>query len=115
MKLLALLVLAAAPAAALTPSGYLKFDVAPAEIAQRCGDAQKRAEMGLRAVSSLPETTIRFENTVGALEQAVWTLLDTTASDTFLKDVSVSSSVRQAGMECQTGLEKFMIDVYTRE
>ena len=107
--------LLAAPArAAFIPSSLLNFDATPEQIADSCHKAQQRAQMALAGVASSAGSPT-FSSTAGALDLAVWNLIDETASDTFLKDVAVSSSVRQASLECKTQVDQFLIDVYTRE
>lgn len=113
---LALLLLSLSAAAApFTPSERLRFDAAPADILASCRGAKKRAETALAQIASLPPTARTFDNTPWALDRALAELSDATASDSFLKYVSVSSSVRAAGNECETLLGQFDAETFARE
>jgi Zn-dependent oligopeptidase len=105
----------AAASATFTPYEALKFDATPAELLQDCTNAEKRAQSALAGIASLPPTARTFENTPWALDRALYDLSDQTASDTFLEQVAVSSSVRDAGNQCDVMLSQFGVDVYSRE
>lgn len=114
--LLAVLLPAATSVAAdFSPSPWLNFELSPEKIGADCREAKERAEAGLRDLAALPGPARTFANTPVALEALLWDLSDQTAADTFLKDVSVSSTVRQAARDCQELLEKFGVDIFTRE
>ncbi|MDP3542873.1 MAG: M3 family metallopeptidase [Elusimicrobiota bacterium] len=117
MKPLFLLALLAplASAAAFVPSPDLRFEPAPQELLENCRSAKKRAEAALEAVARLPASGRTFDNTPWALDQIASGLTDQTASDTFLKYVSVAPAVREAGNECETLLGQFAVDMYSRE
>ncbi|MEK7858449.1 MAG: M3 family metallopeptidase [Elusimicrobiota bacterium] len=110
-----LLLAQAAFAAPFSPAGALRFAAAPEEIAQSCQAAKRRAEMNLGAIVNLPESARTFANTPEALDLALWELSDGESSDTFLKYVSVSSSVRSAANDCETLLGQFAVEVFGRE
>jgi thimet oligopeptidase len=114
---LALLLLAAvsARAAVFTPYEPLRFDQSPAELARDCSDLKKRAEVELQRIATLPASARTFDNTVWAFDRAVYELSDQSAADTFLKQVSTSSAVRDAGNDCEVLLSQFSVDVFSRE
>jgi len=119
MKQFLLLVLLApvwaAASETFVPASPLRFEPTPQELLEDCRGAKKRAESALEAVARMPSGLRTFDNTPGALDQIGADLSDQTASDTFLKYVSISSSVRDAGNECETVLGKFSVDMYSRE
>ncbi|MDX6769506.1 MAG: M3 family metallopeptidase [Elusimicrobiota bacterium] len=106
---------AAHSAAAFQPHGALDYSIAPAALLDHCKAAKKRAESSLAGLASLPATARTFDNTVWALDRALAQLNDDSASDQFLKYVSVSSSVRAAANECETLLGQFGVETYSRE
>lgn len=107
--------LASAAAAPFSPHAALDFGVTPAGLADRCVASKKRAESRLAELASLPPTARTFDNTVWALDRALATLNDDSASDQFLKYVSVSSTVRSAANDCETLLGQFGVETYARE
>lgn len=119
MKQIFLLVLlsplSAAAAEAFVPASVLRFEPTPQELLEDCRGAKKRAESALEAVARMPEGLRTFDNTPWALDQIGADLADQTASDTFLKYVSISSNVRDAGNECETLLGQFSVEMYSRE
>lgn len=110
-----LLSIPAAAAGTFVPAESLRFDAAPVEIAEDCRTAKARAESALAGIANLPATARTFENTPWALDRVGWELADQTASDTFLKYVSVSSATRFAANECETLLGQFGVETYARE
>ena len=118
MKQLLLLVVlssVASAAAPFVPSPVLRYEPTPQELLDDCRGAKKRAESALEAVARTPASVRTFDNTPWALDQIGADLSDQTASDTFLKYVSVSSATREAGNECETLLGQFSVDMYSRE
>ncbi|MDO8757503.1 MAG: M3 family metallopeptidase, partial [Elusimicrobiota bacterium] len=119
MKQLLLFVLLSPPTAfaseTFVPASVLKFEPTPLELLEDCRAAKKRAESALEAVARMPENLRTFDNTPWALDQIGSDLSDQTASDTFLKYVSISSTVRDAGNECETLLGQFSVEMYSRE
>ena len=117
MKPLLLLVLlsSVASAAPFAPASTLRYEPTPAELLDDCRSAKKRAEAALEAVARMPAGLRTFDNTPWALDQIGADLSDQTASDTFLKYVSVSSGTREAGNVCETLLGQFSVDMYSRE
>lgn len=104
-----------ASAAPFSPAPSLRFEPAPQELLESCRSAKKRAESALEAVARLPDPGRTFDNTPWALDYIASSLTDQTASDTFLKYVSVSAPVREAANECETMLGQFSVDMYARE
>ena len=118
MKQLLLLVVlssVASAAAPFVPASTLRYAPTPQELMDDCRGAKKRAESALEAVARMPAGNRTFDNTPWALDQIGADLSDQTASDTFLKYVSVSSATREAGNECETLLGQFSVDMYSRE
>ncbi len=117
MKQLLLLVVlsSVASAAPFTPSPVLRYEPTPQELLDDCRGAKRRAESALEAVARMPAGSRSFDNTPWALDQIGADLSDQTASDTFLKYVSVSSATREAGNVCETLLGQFSVDMYSRE
>lgn len=113
--LVLLLACGAARAAVFTPYEPLRFSPAPSELTQDCVNAKRRAEVALQHIVNLPPTARTFDNTVWALDRAVYDLSDETTSDTFLEQVSTSAAVRDAGNQCSVLLSQFGVDVYSRE
>ncbi len=102
-------------AAAFVPANTLRYDVTPQALMENCRSAQKRAASALEAVVRMPAVTRTFDNTPWALDRIVTDLSDETASDMFLKNVSVSSTVRDAGNDCETLITQFSVEMYARE
>lgn len=106
----------AAPAAEpFVPASVLRYEPAAQELLADCRSAKKRAESALEGITRMAATGRTFDNTPWALDRIASQLSDETASNTFLKYVSISSSVRDAGNECETLLGQFSVDVYSRE
>ena len=106
---------AVAAPAPFMPAPTLKYELTPEELLVDCKAAKKRAEGALEQIARLPSSARTFDNTPWALDRAGSDLGDETASDTFLKYVSVSSTVRDAANECETVLGQFSVDMYARE
>ncbi|MDE2143652.1 MAG: Zn-dependent oligopeptidase, partial [Elusimicrobia bacterium] len=87
----------------------------PAELTQDCVSLKKRAEGQLQSIATLPATARTFDNTVWALDRAMYDLSDLSAADTFLEQVSTSAAVRDAGNQCEVLLSQFGVDVFSRE
>ena len=102
-------------AAPFLPSSTLRFDATPQALREHCRSAKKRAESELEALARLPASARTFDNTPWALDRIVSDLTDETSSDVFLKQVSTSSSVREASGECETLIGQFPIETYARE
>ncbi|MEQ1917701.1 MAG: M3 family metallopeptidase [Elusimicrobiota bacterium] len=116
LLLLALLsTVASAASTPFIPAPTLRYEPTASELVEDCRSAKKRAESALEAVVRMPASNRTFDNTPAALDQIASDLSDSTASDTFLKYVSISSSVRDAGNECETLLGQFSVDMYSRE
>lgn len=111
----ALLLPASASAASFVPHDALDFAITPAAIADACAASKKRAESRLAELASLPASARTFENTPVALDATLAQLNDDSASLQFLKYVSVSSSVRAAGNDCETMLGQFSVETFSRE
>ena len=109
------LIAPAASAASFAPHASLDFDATPAAIGDSCKAVKKRAESRLAELVSLPDGVRTFDNTPVALDRALAQLNDEASSLQFLKYVSVSSSVRAAGNECETLLGQFAVETYSRE
>ncbi len=111
------LVLSTAVAAAepFLPAATLNYEPTAQELLEDCRSAKKRAESALEEVARMPAGSRTFDNTPWSLDRIGSELSDNTASDTFLKYVSISSTVRDAGNECETLLGQFSVDVYSRE
>ena len=112
---LIILLSSAASAAVFSPASSLRYDVTPQALLANCQSAQKRAASELETVVRMPAATRTFDNTPWALDRIVADLSDETASDMFLKSVSVSSAVRAAGNDCETLILKFSVETYARE
>jgi len=106
---------AAFAAAPFVPASTLRYEPTPQELIEDCRAAKKRAESALEEVARMPASGRTFDNTPWAIDQIGAGLADHTASDTFLKYVSISSNVREAGNECETLLGQFSVDMYSRE
>jgi Zn-dependent oligopeptidase len=115
LLLLVLSSVASAAALPFIPASTLRYEPTAAELMEDCRSAKKRAESALETVARMPAGNRTFENTPGALDQIGADLSDGTASDTFLKYVSISSTVRDAGNDCETLLGQFSVDMYSRE
>src|SRR4051794_3582077 len=112
--LLVLSTAASAAAVPFLPASSLRYEPTAQELLEDCGSSKKRAESALEEIARMPAGLRTFDNTPRALDMIVYGLSDTTASDTFLKYVSVSSAVRDAGNECETLLGQFAADAYSR-
>ncbi len=117
MKKLFLIALlpSAAGAASFSPAPTLRYELTAPELMEDCRSAKKSAESALEKLVRTHSADRTFDNTAWALDRISADLSDQTASDTFLKYVSISSSVRDAGNECETLLGQFSVDMYSRE
>lgn len=113
--LLLLLGTAAVRAGTFVPAPSLNYDPTPQALLQDCRDAQKRAASALGEVASLSQTSRTFDNTPWALDRIFAQLNEETSSGQFLKSVSISSTVRAAGNDCETEVGQFFIDAFARE
>ncbi len=102
-------------AGVFTPYEPLRFDLTPTEILEDCTNARKRAETDLAHIASLSAPSRTFDNTVWALDRALFDFYDATSGEAFLGEVSVSSSVRDAGHQCEVTISQFTVDLYSRE
>ncbi|MBI3551166.1 MAG: Zn-dependent oligopeptidase [Elusimicrobia bacterium] len=98
-----------------SPSRHLDWTVTAGRIKDDCASAKARGDSALHAVSVLDSSAQSFANTPGAIEAALDDFSDSTSGDAFLKDVAVSSSVRQAARDCQTLSDKYTLEVFNRE
>jgi len=98
-----------------SPSPYLQWQAGPEQIAADCEAARRRADSQLQSVTAMSEPSHTFSNTPQAVEAAIDDFYDATSGDAFVKDVAVSSSTRQAARDCQTLIDKFVLDVFNRE
>ena len=74
--LLLLLLAAVARAGAFSPFETLRFDVTPDQLSEDCASAKKRAASALAEIASLPATARTFDNSVWALDPALFDLSD---------------------------------------
>jgi|CXWL01.1.fsa_nt_gi Zn-dependent oligopeptidase len=117
MKLTPTLVLlcSTAASAAFSPASSLRYDMTPQTLMADCKAARKRAASELESVVRMPAATRTFDNTPWAIDRIIADLSDETASDMFLKSVSTSSAVRDAGNECEALITQFSVETYARE
>ena len=108
--LIFLIVWAAAPA----NTNALSFDTDSAELLRRCQEAKEKAEKRLDAVEKLPVRSRGFANVIVAFNETLGDYKNETAAEAFLKYVSTDKQVRDASHECETDIEKFLIDAYSR-
>lgn len=104
----------AAQAASFSPNSVLDFKLTAEKIKAECPRAKDRAVMNLAPIATLTDSARSFENTPQLLETVLWDLSDQTAAATFLKYVSVSSGVRDAANDCETQMEQFGVETFTR-
>jgi len=112
-----LMALVPKPAAAtsFTPSPNLRYGLSAKELLDDCRAAKADAEAALEAVARGHAAGRTFDDTPWALDRIASDLADRTASDSFLKNVAISSAVRDAGTACETLLGQFSVDMYARE
>jgi thimet oligopeptidase len=109
--LLAAVMLAAAPAkAGFTP---LDFSLDAAGIKHVCSAAKMKAEQRLKGLSALNPPT--FANAFVEFSNILSDLGDETAIPMFLGQVSMDKGIRDAGIECDTDISKYAVEVFTRE
>lgn len=106
---------ALAQAAPFTPDAALNFNRTPQELTAHCAAAKSNAETALKKIVAIPDASRTFDNSVAAIDRALFDLSDEAASDVFLEQVAVSSAVRDAGNACDVLLSQFDVDVYSRE
>ncbi|MBI5630387.1 MAG: Zn-dependent oligopeptidase [Elusimicrobia bacterium] len=104
-----------AEAPGFTPSHWLSFGQDPQTLARECRQAKDSAEARLKELAAIPDRDRTFANTPEALEKTLAELSDQTAADTFLKYVSLSSDVRDAGNDCESLVNQFKVEVLSRE
>jgi thimet oligopeptidase len=100
---------------AAAPSPHLEFTLRPEQIKEQCEAAVARAGERLDALAAMEHGGRTFANTVVAFD-FIQSDLDTDASsEVFLKYVAPEKPVREAAHECETLIDKFGVDIYTRE
>ncbi len=106
---------ALAQAAPFSPDAALNFNRTPQELTAHCAASKSAAEAALKKIASIPDASRTFDNSVAAIDRALFDLSDEAASDVFLEQVAVSSAVRDAGNACDVLISQFDVDVYSRE
>lgn len=104
---------AIAPAAPAPAAPHI-WSATPDQVNDLCQDAVRRAETGIRAVTSLSAPARTFANTPEAIENALQDLEDAAAPAILLRYVATTSAGRSAGQECQTRVDAFEQKVFFR-
>ena len=107
--------LASPSLAAFTPDPALVFDRGPRQLTAHCRAAVDAAKAELAKIAAVPDAQRTFDNTVAALDRAMFELSDDAAPDVFLEQVSTSAAVRDAANACDVEISQFDVDVYSRE
>lgn len=102
-------------AGASTPSPHLDYSLTPDRIQQECRSVKEKAERRYGELASLPAAEKTFRNTPGLFEEIGSDLGDEATSPTFPKYVSTDKKVRDAAHDCETLLEQFGVEIYSRE
>ena len=114
MKLAFLIMLSVAPAWSAAVSDPLDFSMKPAELETRCGTAIRRAGKRLNRLERVHSQRRTFGNYAAEFENTVADLKRDTAAATFLKYVSTDKDIRRASRNCETRVELYLIEVYSR-
>ncbi|MBI5211456.1 MAG: hypothetical protein HY927_15900 [Elusimicrobia bacterium] len=101
-------------AAPFSPHLALDFGLSAKQLAKACRQAVGRAESALQAVVNLPPEARALSNTPEAVEAALSDLAEQTAGASFLRFVSTSTSVRQAGRACRVRVERARLETFGR-
>ncbi|MFA6028232.1 MAG: M3 family metallopeptidase [Elusimicrobiota bacterium] len=91
----------------------LDFKLSSSTLAGACSAAKAKAESRLKDLAALKAPT--FQNAIVGFSDALSDLSDEAAVPMFLGQVSTEKAVRDAGMECDTDISKYFVEVYTRE
>lgn len=102
-------------AGAPSPSSWLNWSLSPEQIQQECQAAKEGVETRLKAIVQMSPQQMTFRNTFYLFELAMSDLTDRVAGPSFLKYVSTDKAVRDAAHDCETMIEQFEVEVYTRE
>lgn len=102
------------PGLTAPPSPHLHFNLTPMEIEAQCAAALDKVTLRLAELVAMPDDERNFTNTVRRLDLILDDLNSEVASPTFLKHVSTQKHVRDAGHSCETQVEKYFVDVFTR-
>ena len=108
--LLALALLAAPASAGFIP---LDFSLDAPGVTHVCDAAKVKADLRLKALPAASPAT--FQNTFVEFSNILSDLSDETAIPMFLGQISTDKAVRDAGIECDTDISKFAVEVFTRQ
>ncbi len=92
----------------------LSFDQSPAQIKEHCESRQKKVKEALDYLGTLSAKQADFKNFVLNFELLLTEYSNQVNPVTFLKYVSPHKDVREAADVCETSMQKFMVDIYTR-
>ncbi len=104
-----------AQALAPAPSVWLNWALTPAQIQQECEESKKGAQTRFKYIAQQNPGQMNFRNTVYLFDLAVADMSDRVSGPTFLKYVSTDKAVRDAAHECETLIQQFGVEIYTRE
>jgi len=114
IAILAALLAAGRALAATAPADNLPdFNLNAEQVKKICRDAKARAEERLPAVAAVANPT--FYNTFVPFSDILSDLSDETAAPMFLGQVAADKAVRDAGLDCDTDISKYVVEVFTRE
>lgn len=91
-----------------------RFNYDSKEIQSLCSKAVEKSKAGLEHIIGL-KTQRTFINTVLALEKNLAELAEETSVPTFLSSVSPNQAIRDVSRECETAVDEYMIDIFTRK
>ncbi|MFA6315990.1 MAG: hypothetical protein WC943_01115, partial [Elusimicrobiota bacterium] len=91
------------------------FGLAAKDIEAGAASAVAKAKARLEALASRPAAERTFENTVMEFDRIQDDLGNELVAHTFLQHVSPDEDVRNASRGCEAGLDKFLIDIWSRE
>ncbi|MFH2202053.1 MAG: M3 family metallopeptidase [Elusimicrobiota bacterium] len=104
----------AVPARAALPAGALDFKLQPPELTRICERAVESTDRRLNALEGLAVERRAFA-AAEEFDRVVSDLKAATAAAAFLKYVSTDKQVREASHDCETKVQKYLIDVYGRQ
>ncbi len=94
-------------------SNPLDFHLSVDRIRSICRGAQARADERLKAVASVSNPS--FHNTFVPFSDILSDLQDEISAPAFLARVGADKAVRDEALSCDTGVSKYLVDVFSRE
>ena len=113
LAVLVALLCAGGLAALEPPRDPIDFNLSAGQVQSICQTAKSRADESLQALAL--QSTATFRTTFVPFSDILSDLADETAGPMFLGHVAVDKAVRDAGLQCDTDISKYVVGVFARE